>query len=375
MADSRSCDVAGDRARGVTDAPLAIHSRLGDYAVEFVHGDAWVRGLAVLDHAFVVVDENVWALHATGVLAPLRDTEPVVLPISEEQKTYATVAELCDLVTARAAKRNSVVVSVGGGITQDVTGYLASTLYRGVRWVYVPTTLLAMADSCIGGKTSLNHGAHKNLVGTMYPPERVVVNADFVDTLHEEDYSSGLGEVVKLHLLGGQETVEELRADLPALLAREPAAVRRATHASLCIKRGFIEEDEFDRGRRNLLNYGHCFGHAVETATGFTVPHGQAVVIGMLLADALARRRGLLRQAEERRRRVELLLPVLLVRPRLDRSAVDRVIDAMRYDKKRTGEGLALVMLGDGLQAAQVSDLREDEARDALAELPALFGS
>jgi 3-dehydroquinate synthase len=341
--------------------------------VEFVHGDAWVRGLAVLDHAFVVVDENVWALHAAGVLAPLRDAEPVVLPISEQQKTYATVAGLCDLVTARAAKRNCVVVSVGGGITQDVTGYLASTLYRGVRWVYAPTTLLAMADSCIGGKTSLNHGAHKNLVGTMYPPERVLVHADFVSTLREEDYSSGLGEVVKLHILGGQETFDELRAALPALLAREPVTVQRATHASLCIKRSFIEEDEFDRGRRNLLNYGHCFGHAVETATGFAVPHGQAVVIGMLLSGAVARRRGLLTAAEERRRRVELLLPVLLVRPRLDGSAVNRVIEAMKYDKKRIGEGFALVMVGDGLQAVQVADLREDEAREALAELPALY--
>ncbi len=357
----------------MTHAPLKIHSRLRDYAVEFVHGDSWVRELAALPQAFIVVDENVWGLHASGVLAPLRDAEPVVLPVSEDQKTYATVARLCDLVTARAAKRNCVVVSVGGGITQDVTGYLASTLYRGVRWVYAPTTLLAMADSCIGGKTSLNHGAHKNLVGTMYPPDRVLVDADFVGTLHEEDYASGLGEVVKLHLLGGQAAADGLRAALPALLGHEPEAVRRATHASLSIKRGFIEADEFDRGRRNLLNFGHCFGHAVETATGFVVPHGQAIVIGMLLSGVVARRRGLLTAAEECRRRAELLLPVLLVRPRLDHSAVDRVIAAMKYDKKRTGEGLALVMVGDGLQVAQVSDLREDEAREALAELPALY--
>jgi 3-dehydroquinate synthase len=357
----------------VSAAPLAVRSRLGDYAVEFVEGDAWVRDLAALQHAFLVVDENVWALHAGGVLAPLRAAQPVVLPIGEERKVYATVAELCDLVTARAAKRNCVVVSVGGGITQDITGYLASTLYRGVGWVYAPTTLLAMADSCIGGKTSLNHGAHKNLVGTMYPPQRVLVYADFVGTLREEDYASGLGEVVKLHLLGGQGAVDELRASLPALLAREPEAVRRATYAGLCIKRGFIEDDEFDRGRRNLLNYGHCFGHAVETATGFAVPHGQAVVIGMLLAGVVARRRGLLSAAEERRRRVELFLPVLLDRPRLDGSAITRVIEAMKYDKKRTGEGLALVMVGDGLQATQVADLGEGEARDALAELPALY--
>ncbi len=285
------------------------------------------------------------------------------------------MAALCDLVTARAAKRNCVVVSIGGGITQDVTGYLASTLYRGVRWVYAPTTLLAMADSCIGGKTSLNHGVHKNLVGTMYPPARVLVHTPFVDTLSEKDYFSGLGEVVKLHFLGGRGTVDQLRKALPDLLAREPEAVNAATRASLQIKRAYIEEDEFDHGRRNLLNYGHCFGHAVETATGFAVPHGQAVVIGMLLADVVARRRGLLDATEERRRRVESLLPVLLDRPILDETAVMHVVEAMKYDKKRTGEGLALVMVGDGLHVVQVADLGEDEARDALAELPALCGT
>jgi 3-dehydroquinate synthase len=357
----------------MNDSPLKIRSRLGDYVVDFVDGDAWVRELADLEHAFVVVDENVWALHADGVLAPLRDATPLVLPISEERKVYATVADLCDLVTKQSAKRNCIVVSVGGGITQDITGYLASTLYRGVRWVYAPTTLLAMADSCIGGKTSLNHGARKNLLGTMYPPERVLVHADFVSTLCDADYSSGLGEVVKLHLLGGQDSVDELREALPALLAREAGAVRRATRASLHIKRDFIEEDEFDRGRRNLLNFGHCFGHAIEAATGFAVPHGQAVIIGMLLSGVVARRRGLLTAAEERRRRVELLLPVLAGRPHLDESAVARAIEAMKYDKKRTGEGLALVMIGDGLQAVQVADLREDEARCALSELPALY--
>jgi 3-dehydroquinate synthase len=357
----------------MSDAPLQIRSRIGDYTVDFDDGAAWAERLAALEHAFVVVDENVWRLHADGVLAPLRAAAPVVLPISEEGKVYATVAELCDLVIARAAKRNCVVVSIGGGITQDVTGYLASTLYRGVRWMYAPTTLLAMADSCIGGKTSLNHGARKNLIGTMYPPEHVLVHAPFVGTLSQEDYFSGLGEVVKLHLLGGQGAVDELREALPALLAREARAVRVATRASLLIKRAFIEEDEFDRGRRNLLNYGHCFGHALETATDFAVPHGQAVVIGMLLAGSVARRRGLLTAAEERRRRVELLLPVLRDRPLLDETAMAAVVEAMKYDKKRTGEGLALVMVGDGLRAVQVADLGEQEARDALAELPALY--
>ena len=354
---------------------VRIVSRLGDYAADFVGGDAWVRELASIEHNLLVVDENVWGLYGDGLLAPMQDAEPIVLPVSEEHKVYATVAGLCDLATKRAAKRNCVVVSIGGGITQDVTGYLASTLYRGVRWVYVPTTLLAMADSCVGGKTSLNHGAHKNLVGTMYPPERVLIDSRFVDTLSEEDYFSGLGEVVKLHLLAGSTEVGLLRAAMPGLLRRDVDVVRTTTKSCLEIKRTFIETDEFDRGRRNFLNFGHCFGHAIETATGFAVPHGQAVVVGMLLADSVARSRGLLSADEQSRRRAELLLPVLVTRPEFDDASVARVVDAMKYDKKRTGEGLALVMLGGGETPVRVADLTDAEARAALADLPRLYGA
>jgi len=307
------------------------------------------------------------------VLAALSRDDVIVLPVSEERKTFETVAALADVATRRAAKRNTTIVSVGGGITQDVTGFLASTLYRGVRWTYAPTTLLAMADSCIGGKTSLNLGAHKNLLGTVYPPERVVVHVPFVQTLAECDYRSGLGEVVKLHMLGGDESLGCLRDALPDLLARDAGAVAAAIRASLVIKRSYIEDDEFDRGRRNLLNFGHCFGHALETTTGFQVPHGQAVVVGMLLADEVAVARGLLGGSAATERRRSLYLPVLDVRPRLDAAARAALVDAMRFDKKRIGEGLALVMVGDGLRAVRVDDLTADEALEALERLPGLL--
>jgi len=344
-----------------------------DYEVVFDDTGAWAERAASEAQAFVVVDENVLRLHGDGVLQPFAPAAVVSLPISEERKTYGTVAELADLATRRAAKRNVVIVSIGGGITQDVTGFLASTLYRGVRWIYAPTTVLAMADSCIGGKTSLNLGAHKNLLGTVYPPEAVIVHAPFVDTLGADDYLSGLGEVVKLHLLGGRETLGRLRDDLPALLRRQAPAVRRAVGESLAVKRGYIEDDEFDRGRRNLLNFGHCFGHALETTTGFAVPHGQAVTVGMLLADSVAVERGLLDPAEADDRRRALYLPVLGLRPSLEGEEAEDLVAAMKFDKKRTGEGLALVMVGDGGDAVRVDDLTEDEALCALERLPVLL--
>lgn len=357
------------------DDPLTVTSAVRDYKVSFDRSAEWAVAIAALPNALIVVDENVWRLHRSGVLAPLAMREVVKLPISEGRKTFDSVAELADVAVGRAAKRNITLVSIGGGITQDVTGFLASTLYRGVRWVYAPTTLLAMADSCIGGKTSLNHGEHKNLLGTVYPPEHIVIHPPFVETLADGDYRSGLGEVVKLHLLAGHDQLAWLEGKLPQFLERAPEAVALGVRSSLEIKRAYIEEDEFDRGRRNLLNFGHCFGHALETTTGFSVPHGQAVVAGMLLADQVAVSRGLLTAEAARERRSSLYLPVLSARLDLGDNERASVVDAMRFDKKRTGEQLALVMVGDGLQAMRVNDLSVGEAMAALKQLPDLLVS
>lgn len=345
-------------------ASLQIASRLRDYAVQ-VRGDQWAAAAA--EAAVTVVDETVWRLHRNGVLTGVVD--PILLSVDEERKTLATVEWLYDRLLGRGLRRNGTVLSVGGGITQDLTGFAVSTLYRGVRWVFAPTTLLAQADSCIGAKTSLNHGRYKNLVGTMYPPDSVIVDPRFLATLSREDYFSGLGEVVKLHVIGGAASARRLEEAMSRLLAREDAALRAAVGDSLRIKKPFIEDDEFDRGRRNLLNYGHCFGHAIEAATAFAVPHGQAVVLGMLLAEAVAERRGLIGGTFRNELETRLFLPSLSVHPSLDPAAVDAVVEAMRHDKKRTGAGLALVMCGDDFRMLRVDDLSEDEAVTALADL------
>jgi len=345
---------------------LYVRSRLRDYVVD-LRDDAWAAGLAAQAGAVIVVDENVWRLHRLGVLEGIDD--PVVLPVDEERKTFATVAWLYDRLLERGLRRNGTLVSIGGGITQDLTGFAASTLYRGVRWVFAPTTLLAQADSCIGGKTSLNYEAYKNILGTMYPPETIVIDSRFPETLSDEDFFSGLGEVVKLHVLGGADHARRLEGAMGALTERRADAVAAAVSASLRIKLPYIEEDEFDRGRRNLLNYGHCFGHALEAATDFVVSHGQGVVLGMLLASVVAARRGLLGEVLRAELEERLFLPALTTHPHLDEGARDRVLEAMGHDKKRTGEGLALVMCCDGFSMLQVGDLSEAEARAALDEL------
>ncbi len=349
---------------------MTVRSRSGDYQVAFRDDGDWVAELAESENAFVVVDELVWRLHGQGCLAPLaaRPLHPV--PATEELKTLEGVAALCEEMIAQAAKRNATVVSVGGGVLQDVTGFLASVIYRGVRWIYVPSTLLAQADSCIGAKTSLNFRHFKNLLGTMYPPQQVVVHTPLLKTLDDDQYFSGLGEIVKLHIAAGPEAMAHVEPRLTALCDRDEDAVAAAVRASLLIKQGFIERDEFDRGDRRLLNFGHCFGHAVESATDFGVPHGQAVVFGMVLAGLVARDRGLLAPDRFDEVTTRLLRPALPDPAALAGLDRDAVVAAMRHDKKRTGAGLALVMPVDDWRLILVDDLGEDEALQALEALP-----
>ena len=246
---------------------------------------AWVeRARRRSSTLFVVVDENVLRLHGDGRPgAAARCPESSSLPIAEERKVYRRPSpSSADSATAAGGEAELPSSSRSAAASRRTSPGSWRPCCIGVsRWVYVPTTLLAMADSCIGGKTSLNLGVTKNLLGTIYPPDRVIVHAPFVDTLAEMTSRAGSARSSSSTCSGAPAARSELRATLPALMSRETSGVRRATRTSLEIKRDFIEEDEFDRGRRNLLNYGHCFGHALEAATDFAVPHGLAVVVGM----------------------------------------------------------------------------------------------
>jgi 3-dehydroquinate synthase len=353
--------------------PLTIRSKLGDYQVDFRDDAVWATELCELENAFFVVDELVWRLHGEGCLAPLASRPLHLLSATEDTKTLDGIATLCDGMIAQAAKRNAVVVSIGGGVVQDATGFLASVIYRGVSWVYVPSTLLAQGDSCIGAKTSLNFRHFKNLLGTMYPPQRVIVHPPLVATLNDDQFFSGLGEIVKMHIAAGPEAMAHLEPRMTALSRREPTAVSDAVRASLLIKQQFIEEDEFDRGRRRLLNFGHCFGHAIESATNFAVPHGQAVVLGIVLAGLVSCGRGRLTRSRLDEIVARLLLPTLTSAAAIDDLAHGAVVEAMRHDKKRSGAGLAVVIPCDDWSLLLVTDVTESEALRALEELPAVL--
>lgn len=353
---------------------LSIHSNIRDYEALFEPTDAFIDSLTKYPQPCFVVDENVWKIYSSTLLKRLPEKEVIVIPINENRKNLDTVQELYDRLVEYPAKRNLTMVSIGGGILQDVSGFVASTIYRGVAWVYIPTTLLAQADSCIGSKTSLNYRSYKNLVGTFYPPTSIHIYTPFLQTLQNSDFYSGFGEVIKLHLMGGRNLFDLLVDLSPSILRREPEALTRVIQQSLNVKLTYMEGDEFDMGRRNLLNYGHDFGHAVENTSNFDVPHGQAVIFGMIAANIVARQRGLLDAEVEKKIAEKLLFPNLLIKPPPESLEFDAVVGAMKKDKKRVGDKLALIMMHTDFIFSRVTDLAIEEVSLTLSELKTRLG-
>ena len=340
---------------------MQIQSHRGSYRVTF--GNLTEAGLlgdgrAANRH---LVDVNVARLHQ-NVLAPILDRPTtVLLEATEENKSLEQIIPVIEGLVAGSCRRDDVLVAVGGGIVQDITCFIASTLLRGLRWRFIPTTLLAQADSCIGSKSSINLGATKNILGTFNPPEEILIDPSFLETLGPADLRSGIGEIIKVHVIDGPSSFAALAADFPRLMD-DPGLLLEYIRSSLLIKKRFIEEDEFDRGPRNVMNYGHSFGHAIESATAFEIPHGIAVTIGMDMANHVAHARGdlhrdyrdALHQVCEANYRGFLDVPI----------PEEALFDALSRDKKNVGSLANLILpTGPNASMAKVGVVIDDEFR------------
>ena len=315
---------------------LHISSKMGNYTVNWCNSaDDEYR--AIFHKCRVaIVDQNVWNIYGSDK-ETFGSLENVILQVAEEDlKTAETCISLCEQLLDLGFKRGQVLLAIGGGIVQDLATFSASILYRGIPWVYVPTTLLAQADSCIGGKSSINLGNWKNQIGNFYPPRQIYVVHEYLQSLTDVDIRSGLGEILKVHLLSGPEMVQQIIED-SADLVRDSEVLTEASERALRIKARIIEEDEFDQGRRLILNFGHSFGHALETATKFAIAHGIAVTFGADVASYLAWQLGRISQQD-----YETMHGILKqnLRPSdwVDFDSAD-FFKALRHDKKnRPGE-------------------------------------
>lgn len=322
---------------------LSIAAARGAYNVYF--HDRIESGIGDVPASCVVhclIDSRVASLYQDA-LAPLvgRAASSIRIPAAEDNKSLERTPELVRELSANGIRRDHLLVAVGGGITQDLTCFVASILFRGMDWMFLPTTLLAQADSCIGSKSSINAGATKNLVGTFFAPRAVSIATEFLKSLDGIDLRSGVGEMLKAHAIDGPATFDCIAADYEALFIN-PETMLAYVRRSLNIKKRLVEIDEFDRGPRNVMNYGHSFGHAIEAATDFAIPHGIAVTMGADFANFVAARLNFSTPAHFRR-----MHPVLRRNYRGYEDVVipvSRVLAALGRDKKNVGGDLVLVL-------------------------------
>jgi 3-dehydroquinate synthase len=354
-----------------------VRVALGERSYDIAIGAAGLAGLGAFGRqrcqggtALVVGDGNT-AAHAEAAAASLAAAGFRVgrhlLPAGEAHKNLATVAALYDALAELPADRRTVVAAVGGGVVGDVTGFAAATFNRGLPFVQVPTTLLAMVDSAVGGKTGVNHPRGKNLIGAFHQPAGVWIATDTLATLPEREYRSGMAEVVKYGVILDADFFAWLEGNAAAILAREPAAVGHVVARSCRLKADVVEQDERElTGLRAVLNYGHTFAHAFETVAGYGAwLHGEAVAAGMVCASRLAERRGQVSSEITDRQRRLLERFGLPVAP--EPWPAEALLEVMRHDKKNLGGRLRLV-LPTRLGAVRLfDDVAEAEVRAVLA--------
>lgn len=299
---------------------------------------------------------------------------PLLIAATEQAKSLDQMSGYIEALRAQGANRSTNLVAMGGGVIQDIAAFISSVYMRGIPWSYDPTTVLAMVDSCIGGKSSINVGPYKNLVGTFHPPECIFIDPSLAETLPRDQFASGLIEAAKICFCRGPES-------FAAHLACEPStsmsteALERVIINSLLAKKHFIEIDEFDKKERLLLNFGHTFGHAIEGASHYGIPHGIAVGLGILCSLAFQRSRGIdfsrLPSVVELEAHLDQMIRTLPgLREQLLAINTTDVLERFASDKKHTTGRYTLILISAAgkvvlEQIARTPDL-ESRVRDAV---------
>ena len=318
--------------------------------------------------AVVVSNTTVAPLYADALERALRtcdvETVRITLPDGEQYKDAATLGRIFDALLENRCERRTALIALGGGVIGDLTGFAAAVFQRGVPFVQVPTTLLAQVDSSVGGKTAINHPLGKNMIGAFYQPLAVVSDTDTLESLPPRELAAGIAEVVKYGAIRDAAFFRWLEDNMDRLVRREAEALTYAIERSCAIKAEIVAGDERETGDRALLNYGHTFGHAIETAMGYGQwLHGEAVAAGMVLAAQLSQRLGLL--GENDAARIERLLARAGLPVRAPALGVERYLELMGHDKKVQGGRIRFVLLrtlGEAFVTA-------DAARSALDEV------
>jgi 3-dehydroquinate synthase len=366
----RTVEVAGDAPYAITIGPGLLDATQAGNTARL--GEV-LRGR----HALIVSDSHVAPLYADRVEALLHAAKPLmvlsrwVMPAGEQEKTLARFGECLDALATLGATRDAVVVALGGGVVGDLAGFAAACWMRGIDCIQLPTTLLAMVDSSVGGKTAVDLPQGKNLVGAFHPPRAVIADTTVLRTLPDRELRAGLAEVVKYGAIFDAHFLSWLDRNADALLARDDAALAEAIARCCEFKADVVARDPYERGHRALLNFGHTFGHAIEAEQGYAgtgrdaLNHGEAVAVGMVLAARLSTVLGLAPSGDATR--LESLLQRFGL-PTAMPSGLDAqaLIARMRLDKKADAHGLRFVLWDGAGSAHVVAGVAEDTVRAVL---------
>jgi 3-dehydroquinate synthase len=359
--------------------PLSGHTTvaidLGDRSYDILIGEGLLTdsanfaGLPKSSKALIVTNTTVGPLYTAklrAAIAPFyKEVLDIELPDGEQYKDWPALNQIFTKLLEEAADRKTVLYALGGGVVGDMTGFAAACYMRGVPFVQVPTTLLSQVDSSVGGKTAINHPAGKNMIGAFYQPQRVLCDLDTLDTLPQKELLAGLAEVIKYGPIADADFLTWLEANMDLLLARDRSALKHAIKRSCEIKAWVVGQDEKESGLRAILNYGHTFGHAIESGMGYGEwLHGEAVGCGMVMAADLSARLGLIPEATSQR------IKALIARTGLPVKApdlgADRYIELMQVDKKAEGGEIRFVLIGP-LGQASMQAAPDAVVRDVIA--------
>jgi 3-dehydroquinate synthase len=315
---------------------------LGNYSAKFVDSIADIESLIDSPNTFVFIDKKVQDLYPS-----LYRQNNIAVDCIESNKTFEMSNIILQRMVDLGIKSNSTILVIGGGILQDLIGFCCSVYHRGVKYILIPTTLLAQADSCVGGKTSINFNKKKNLLGTFYPPKEIIICTGFLDTLEPLEYVSGMGEIFKFHILQNKMNTFESALDR--------TRIDETVFESLVYKKHILDVDEFDLKERKFLNFGHTFGHALEFTSDNKIPHGVGVILGSVTSCILSNKLGftvsnfdlIVEHAKN------LLTGITLEK---EWFSLNSILEAAKQDKKNTGK-IIDVLISDSPKLVPIEDI------------------
>lgn len=325
---------------------ISIQSQIFEYPVIFEKDlSARLKELNKKNKLHILIDKSVWIFYKElfdiNKYASLKVFDPV-----EDKKNISEIASYIEFLLNHKIHKDHKLLVIGGGLVQDIGSFTAHILFRGIDWIFIPTTLLAMADSCVGSKSGINVGKYKNQIGSFHPPVKIFIYLPFLDTLPQAEMINGVGEIIKHALIKGSEAFNFFNKNIDHL-GKDKKITEEIIYKSLLIKKEIVEEDEFEKNIRKVLNYGHTFGHALEGYTSHKIPHGIGVLIGMDIANYISVKKEILSLVDFTK--IHDLIIRYTKSYEVELKDYDNYMDFLLHDKKVIGnEVYAILSKGIG---------------------------